>query len=67
MKTDIRTFMITSLSFLLRIKNVSNKILEKNHETHFVFSDFFPQKLCRFRDNVALLRYYYNSGYANAP
>ena len=45
------TFLIISRSFLLRMQNVSN-FVEKNQNTHFVFSNFFFRKPCRLWDNV---------------
>jgi len=41
MKTDIRTFSILSRSFLLRMRNVSDKICGVNQNTHFMFSNVF--------------------------
>jgi len=35
------TFFIISLSFLLRMRNVSDKSCTENQNTHFVFSNFF--------------------------
>ena len=43
MKTDICTSMITSRSVLLTMRNVSYTSGRENQNTHFVFSDFFPQ------------------------
>ena len=39
---DQYTFLITSHSFLLRVRNVSDKSCRENQNTRFVFSDFFP-------------------------
>jgi len=39
----LRTFMITSRSFLLRMRNVSDKICRENQNTHFVFCNSFPK------------------------
>ena len=39
---DLYTFMITSRSFLLRIKNVSDRICRQNQNTHFVFYNIPP-------------------------
>jgi len=50
MKTNIH-FFITSRSFLLIMRNVSDKSCKKNQNTHFVFSNVL-RKLCRLRDNV---------------
>ena len=44
-------FMTISHSFLLKMRNVSDKSCRKNQNTHFVFSNFF-RKLCRLWDNV---------------
>ena len=41
MKTDICTFLIVSRSFLLRMRNVSDKSCRENQNTHFVFSNIF--------------------------
>ena len=38
----IRTFMVVSRSVLLRMRNVSDKSCRENQNTHFVFSNFFP-------------------------
>ena len=38
---DRYTFLITSRSVLLRMKNVSDKICTENQNTHFVFNNFF--------------------------
>jgi len=41
LRTDRYTFLITSHSVLVRMKNISNKTCRENQNTHFVFSDFF--------------------------
>jgi len=38
---DQCTFFITSRSFLLKMRNVSDKSCRENQNTHFVFSNFF--------------------------
>ena len=38
---DQYTFLLISLSFLLRMRNVSNKSCRGNQNTHFVFNTFF--------------------------
>jgi hypothetical protein len=38
---DQYTFFITSWSFPLRMRNVSNKSRRENQNTHFVFCNFF--------------------------
>jgi len=38
---DQYVFLIISRSFLLRMRNVSDKICRENQNTHFVFNDFF--------------------------
>jgi hypothetical protein len=43
--------MITSRSFLLRMKNVSDKRLGKI-ETQLLCSETYSRKSCRLRDNV---------------
>ena len=40
---DLHTFVIISRSFILRMRNVSDKSCTENENTHFVFSDFFPK------------------------
>ena len=42
------TYMIIYLSFLLRIKNVSDKICRDNQNTHFKSNNFSPEKSCRY-------------------
>jgi hypothetical protein len=45
--------LITSLPFLLRVKNVSYKSCRGNQNTYFLCSaNFFTPKSCRLRDNV---------------
>ena len=50
-KTNIY-FLIISCSFLLRMKNVADKICRENQNTHFVFSIFFFRKCFRLPDNT---------------
>jgi hypothetical protein len=38
-------FLIISRSFLLRLRNASDKNCRKNRNTHFMFSNFFPENL----------------------
>jgi len=53
---DQYTFWIISRSFLLRMKSVSVKVVEKI-KTHFVFNNiFFFRKSCRLWDNVEKYR-----------
>jgi len=40
------TFLIISLSVLLRMKNVSSKSCRENLNTHFMFSIFLNPALC---------------------
>ena len=40
---DVCTFMITSRSNLLRMRNVSDKSCRENQNTHFVFSNYFTK------------------------
>jgi hypothetical protein len=40
---DIFIFMTISCWFLLRMRNVLNKICRENKNTHFMSSDFFPK------------------------
>ena len=47
---DQYKFMIISLSFLLRMRDVADKVVKKkNSNTHFIFSNifFFFRKSCR--------------------
>jgi len=44
LREDQYTFFIISRSFLLRIRNVSDKSCREKIKTHFMFSNFFPQK-----------------------
>jgi hypothetical protein len=49
---DVFTFMTISGWILLRMRTVSDKNCRKNHNIHFMFSDFFPKivplkKQCR--------------------
>jgi len=44
--------LIISHSFLLRMRNVSDKSCTENQNTHFVFSNFFSQKPYRLGDFV---------------
>jgi hypothetical protein len=48
---DLNIFMIISRSFLLRIRNVTDKICRENQDNVFVFYNFFL-KSCRLWDNV---------------
>jgi hypothetical protein len=38
---DLCTFVIISQSFLLRMRNVSDKSWRENQDTYFMFSNFF--------------------------
>jgi len=51
----LSTFMTISGSFLLRMKNVSDKTCREKPNTHFVFSNFFFLKSCPLRRNVEKL------------
>jgi hypothetical protein len=42
------TFMITSRSFLIRMRNVLKKKCRENQNTHFVFNSFFSSKTVSF-------------------
>ena len=57
---DQYTFLIISCSFLLRMRNVSEKSCRENQNTHFMFNNFFF-KSCRLWDNVEK---YYRVGQA---
>jgi hypothetical protein len=45
---DQCTFFIISRSFLLRMRNISDKSCRENQNTHFVFSNFFFLKIVPF-------------------
>ena len=50
---DRCTFVIISRSFLLRMRNVSDKSCRKNQNTHFVFSNYFlSENRVFYRDNL---------------
>jgi len=49
---DQYTFFIISRSFLLRMRNVSDKSCREDQNTHFAFSNFFFFKWFRLWDNV---------------
>jgi hypothetical protein len=49
--TTIRILFTISRSFLLRLRNVSDKSCRRNQTTHFMFSKHF-RKSCRLWDNV---------------
>jgi hypothetical protein len=40
---DQYKFLIISRSVLLRIRNVLDKLCRKTQNTHFIFSNFFPE------------------------
>ena len=44
---DHNTFLVTSCSLLLRMRNVSEKCCRQNQNTHFMFNKFF-QELCLY-------------------
>jgi hypothetical protein len=50
-REDLGTFMIVSISVMLRIRNVSDESCRENQNTHFVLNNFF-RKSCRLWDNV---------------
>jgi hypothetical protein len=41
LREDQSTFSITSRSFLLRMKSISDKICKENRYPHFTFNEFF--------------------------
>jgi len=45
LRYDQYTLLTISRSVLLRMANVSSKVCRENHNTHFVFSKFFPKIL----------------------
>jgi hypothetical protein len=51
LREDLCTFLIISHSVLLRMRNVSDKSLRENRNTHFMFSNFFQTKYSLW-DNV---------------
>jgi hypothetical protein len=44
---DVFKFMIISRWIILRMRNVLDKSCRENQNTHFMFSNFSPRKLCR--------------------
>ena len=47
---DQYIFLIISRSFLLRMRNVSDKLCRENQNTHFMFSNFFfPENCANYR------------------
>jgi len=44
--------MTASRRILLRMTNISDKSCRENQNTHFVFSNFFFRKSCRYDENV---------------
>jgi len=51
LRGDVCTFITISCPFLLRMKDVSDKICRENQNTHFMFSNlFFFRKSRRFID-----------------
>jgi len=57
---DQYTFLIISRSFLLRMRNVSDKRCRENQNTHSMFNNVY-RKSCRLSDNVEK---YYRAGQA---
>jgi hypothetical protein len=51
LREDQYTFVIGSHSFLLRMRNVSDKNCRENQNTHFMYNNFF-WKLCQLQNNV---------------
>ena len=43
LRVDLCTFMIISLVFLLKLRNVSDKCCRENKKTHFIFNKVFQQ------------------------
>jgi hypothetical protein len=46
------TLKIISRSFLLRMRNVTEKSCKENYKTYLMFSDFFSRKSCLLRATV---------------
>jgi hypothetical protein len=59
---DQYTCFIISLSFLFRMKNVSDKSCRGNQNTRFMFNNFSFRESCLLRDNVEK---YFRAGKAN--
>jgi len=49
---DQYTFLIIYYSFLLRMRNVSERSCRENQNTHFMFNNIFFRKLCLLWDNA---------------
>ena len=45
-------FFIIPRSFLLRMRNVSDKLCRGNQNTHFVLKNFFFENSCRLLDHM---------------
>jgi len=45
---DLFTFVIIARSFLLSVRNVSDKCYSENKNTHFMLISFFPPKIMPF-------------------
>jgi len=46
LREDQYIFFTTSRSFLLKVRNVSEKSCRENQNKHFVINKFFKKKLC---------------------
>jgi len=49
LRADRYTFLITNLSFLLRMRHISEKSCRENQNTHFTFNNFIFRK-CAFNE-----------------
>jgi hypothetical protein len=61
LREDRCTFLIISRSFLLRMRNVSDRNCRENQNTRFMFNKIFFRKSCRLSNNVEK---YYRAGQA---
>ena len=59
---DQNTFLITCHSFLLRMRNISDKSCRENRNIHFMYKNFFFSKTVSFSDNVE--KKYFSAGEA---
>ena len=57
LREDQYTLLIISHSFLLRMRNVSDKSCRENQNTHFMFSDFFFSNTCHLWDECGKILY----------
>ena len=46
----MKTLMTIPIRVFLKMRIVSYKIFREDQNTHFMFNNFFPRKVCRLRD-----------------